>query len=396
MAVVRRARHVFFRLEDEPFPDIPALLRGQARSTTIRRWWVTSVLTSRSRPMSERELALLRTISRDEWTKVRSLTGEGASEAEILDLARGGVLVTDSDDPELRALRLRDDRIRADRWNPWAAAYHFLTHWGGVDLGIESADSPQEARMMAEFVEEHGNPPWHFHSVRSDAAGALPGPAHAGPFYELLSRRQTSRVFDDDRPITAHELATLLYWVFGFQGTTRITDGFVSLKKTSPSGGGMHPTEAYLLVRFADGIAPGLYHYDVGHHALERIRLLNHAAAADAARVFTAGQGDLAGAQVLVLMTSRFARAHWKYPDHERVYAVLLMDVAHLSQTLYLMATELGLGAFVTAAINAEEIERALGIDGAAEGALAICGTGRVPDPPPPSDVVPYRPWDRG
>jgi nitroreductase len=54
-----------------------------------------------------------------------------------------------------------------------------------------------------------------------------------------------------------------------------------------------------------------------------------------------------------------------------------MMDAAHLSQTLYLVATELGLGAFVTAAINNADIEERLGIDGYREGVLAVCGFGR-------------------
>jgi nitroreductase len=53
------------------------------------------------------------------------------------------------------------------------------------------------------------------------------------------------------------------------------------------------------------------------------------------------------------------------------------MDAAHLSQTLYLVAAELGLGAFVTAAINAANIDERLGIDGCSEGALAVSGCGR-------------------
>ena len=52
------------------------------------------------------------------------------------------------------------------------------------------------------------------------------------------------------------------------------------------------------------------------------------------------------------------------------------MDAAHLSQTFYLVCADLGLGAFVTAAINGANIEERLGLDGFTEGALAICGCG--------------------
>jgi nitroreductase len=53
------------------------------------------------------------------------------------------------------------------------------------------------------------------------------------------------------------------------------------------------------------------------------------------------------------------------------------MDAAHLAQTFYLVCAELGLGAFVTAAVNGANIEERLGLDPFTEGALAMCGCGR-------------------
>ncbi len=76
-------------------------------------------------------------------------------------------------------------------------------------------------------------------------------------------------------------------------------------------------------------------------------------------------------------MTSRFYRNFWKYRKHQKAYGVLLMDAAHLSQTFYLVCTELGLGSFITAAINSTNIEQKLGLDGFIEGAIAICGCGK-------------------
>jgi SagB-type dehydrogenase family enzyme len=79
---------------------------------------------------------------------------------------------------------------------------------------------------------------------------------------------------------------------------------------------------------------------------------------------------------MLFIMTSRFYRNFWKYRETPRAYGVLLMDVAHLSQTFYLVCTELGVGAFVTAAINNANIEERLGLDGLVEGGVAVCGCG--------------------
>ena len=40
------------------------------------------------------------------------------------------------------------------------------------------------------------------------------------------------------------------------------------------------------------------------------------------------------------------------------------MDAAHLSQTFQLLATERGIGAMVTAAVNAAEVDEELDVDG--------------------------------
>jgi SagB-type dehydrogenase family enzyme len=75
-------------------------------------------------------------------------------------------------------------------------------------------------------------------------------------------------------------------------------------------------------------------------------------------------------------MAARFERSFWKYREHAKAWRVIQLDAGHLSQTLYLSATELGLGAFVTGAINDRHAERLFGFDGLATGAVAACGFG--------------------
>jgi SagB-type dehydrogenase family enzyme len=116
--------------------------------------------------------------------------------------------------------------------------------------------------------------------------------------------------------------------------------------------------------------------YNMQYHALELIEALDADEVSMLADTFTAGQLYPRDAHVLFVMTARFYRNHWKYRKNPRTYGVILMDAAHLSQTLYLVAAELGLGAFVTAAINSLDIEARLCLDGYAESAIAICGAG--------------------
>ena len=64
----------------------------------------------------------------------------------------------------------------------------------------------------------------------------------------------------------------------------------MTLKRTSPSGGGLHPVEAYPLIRNVEGIKPGLYHYDARDHALERIARPHRRRSGAAATDFVCGQ----------------------------------------------------------------------------------------------------------
>jgi putative peptide maturation dehydrogenase len=149
------------------------------------------------------------------------------------------------------------------------------------------------------------------------------------------------------------------------------------LKKTSPSGGSLHPIEAYVLVRNVEGVDPGLYHYRTEDHALEPLESLTASEAEEVAAGFVCGQSYFATAGALFILVARFQRIYWKYRKHQRAYNVLLLDAGHLSQTLYLVCEELGLGAFITGAINGANIEERLGLEPFAHGALAVCGCGR-------------------
>ena len=99
---------------------------------------------------------------------------------------------------------------------------------------------------------------------------------------------------------------------------------------------------------------------------------------------FMCGQDYLGTAHVSFVFTARFFRSYWKYRRHQKAYATILMEAGHLSQTLYLVSADLGLGAFVTSAINSRDIEARLGLDGVSEGVLAMAGCGcRGPDGSP-------------
>lgn len=107
-----------------------------------------------------------------------------------------------------------------------------------------------------------------------------------------------------------------------------------------PSGGAAYDLELYVTVDLCTGLASGIYHYDPVAHQLHRLagrtasveRLLRDAQHAAALPSFP---------QVVIILASRFQRLSWKYRG--MAYATTLKNVGVLYQTMYLVATAMGL-----------------------------------------------------
>jgi SagB-type dehydrogenase family enzyme len=172
------------------------------------------------------------------------------------------------------------------------------------------------------------------------------------------------------------DLDTVLRYVFGCHGYAGRGEGIACIKRTSASAGGLHPIIAFPIVSDVEGVPPGVYHYNADDHSLALLEGTTREQAHELAAEFMCGQCYFGEAHVSFVLVARFNRNHWKYRRHPRAYAGILMDAAHLSQTLYLVAAELRLGAYFTLGINGRDIEARLGLDGVERGVIAVCGCG--------------------
>ena len=347
--------------------------------------------------ISDEDFELLSKLPSDRWTNVDTLSP--AEQERVPSLAEQGLVISTEETPLLAELRRKDERLASGPWNIYAALFHSLTTWRDIDLRGRFAD-PEELPLQADqavgaFVERYGEPPPHFHRIEGgDRALELPLSGRENGVFAALRRRKTTRAFDPAAALSIEELGVVCYEVFGCHGLVAIGEDVWALKKTSPSGGSLHPIEAYVLVRNVEGVDPGLYHYRTEDHALEPIQSLTVAEAERLAAEFVCGQTYFATAGALFVLVARFQRIFWKYRKHQKAYSVVLLDAGHLSQTLYLVCAELGLGAYVTTAINGANIGERLSLDEFAEGAVAVCGCGkraREPSALEP-DFVPYVP----
>jgi SagB-type dehydrogenase family enzyme len=204
------------------------------------------------------------------------------------------------------------------------------------------------------------------------------------PFVRLLRDRHSVRSFDGQRPITLAELARFLDGAARVQSTWKsrpdLGDGGKSgpmisyAQRPYPGAGASWELELYLAVDACDGISRGFYHYDAGGHALVPItvRPPELDAALNSAAFATGATG---APQILVIIAARFGRVAWKYSS--LAYELILKDVGILTQTLYLMATDLGLGGCAIGSANIDLFARMTGLDFHVEGAVGQFTLGR-------------------
>jgi putative peptide maturation dehydrogenase len=395
---LRRCAVLFLEPRESVAFELESLLSGGDGLHRRREWLAQAPHLDVEVPVDADQRELLGRLSPGAWTNLDEITAE-ASPDLVGRLLECGLLIGEG--PQYAAHRERDQAVREAHWDPLSALAQARSRWQNVDS--ERGSRELGLATFADMVGRLGQPPPHLTSRVEPAARVALPPPRPTMLDALLQRRVTCRNWDLERPLDAATFADLMYRVHAAQAVHQAAPTASVLKKTSPSGGSLHPTEAYLLVRHVEGIAPGLYHYHAGEHALEplpwpaalatalvaRQRAArgepppehavgpgDDAALRDFASALLAGQHWFGDAHVLVFMTSRFRRHTWKYRHHAKALRVLLLDAGHLSQTLYLSAAEAGLGAFVTAAVNDVEIEQALGIDPLQEGVMAVNGFG--------------------
>jgi SagB-type dehydrogenase family enzyme len=216
-----------------------------------------------------------------------------------------------------------------------------------------------------------------------DLRAALSG-AKPAPFADLLRRRHSVRSFDARKPITLGELSRFLdgsarvlsHWTGGTDPDSDIPDVAYTMRPY-PSAGACHELELYVAVDACDGLASGFYHYDADAHALSPIKVEPR----DLDALFAGAElatGAAARPQILITITARFGRVSWKYSS--LAYALILKDVGVLTQTLYLMATEMALGGCAIGSVNIEQFAKMTGIDWHVESPVGQFMLGR-PEP---------------
>jgi SagB-type dehydrogenase family enzyme len=215
-------------------------------------------------------------------------------------------------------------------------------------------------------------------SFSSERSIELPRPdldalrRHDATLTSVLEDRRSIRRHDDERPITLEQIGEFLYRAAGVRHTAA-HDGTEIVTGPNPSGGALDELEFYLAVRLAAGLEPGLYRYDRFGHRLEPVsgparavrRLI------DAAQQATGGSDAPARTyppQLVVLLAARFGRVGWSYET--LAYSLIVKHVGVTYQTMYCVATAMGLAPCALGAGDPAVFAEATGLDPLIEGTV--------------------------
>ncbi|GAA3125413.1 SagB family peptide dehydrogenase [Nonomuraea salmonea] len=174
----------------------------------------------------------------------------------------------------------------------------------------------------------------------------------------MLQARRSLRDHDAARPITLGQLAEFLHRCAAT--ADHPTPHGDRPRRAYPGGGGVHELELYVVAHQVAGLEPGTYHYDGYGHRLEPV-----GRQAGAERTLLEAARSMSDApvmpQVLVLVTARFERLMWVYEG--LAYALILKNLGVLVQTMYLVATAMGLGGCALSAGAPRAFQRITGAD---------------------------------
>lgn len=300
-----------------------------------------------------RDLLTFLSMVRD-WTpfgKIRELLGSPSArvlQRQLSDLIDVNAVVVEDGDIAGR----EDDYRERWAWGMPTALFHqtvqdrpYLTETDNTNI--------QRARL------ETDPPPALFLKPQCRAAERIPLPdrRHESSLLDLMARRRTRRT-STGKAITLNQLNDCLFAGMGITGET-INDAGITLPLgMTPSGGARNPFEAYVYALDVNGLPRGFYHYCAADQVLEPVATNRHP-----------NPSELLGSQdwsdlmpCIIILCAFFERTMWKYAD-ANAYRVILIEAGHIGQNIMLLATQHGLTACPTAAINHAQIGECLGLD---------------------------------
>ncbi|MBW1687943.1 MAG: SagB/ThcOx family dehydrogenase [Deltaproteobacteria bacterium] len=171
--------------------------------------------------------------------------------------------------------------------------------------------------------------------------------------------------------LSLEELGRLLHLTNGVTGQLQAGSQTILLR-SAPSAGALYAGEVYVVAERVQGLAKGVYYYDVANHALARIR--PGSSLGEVTRALERPE-ELENAAAVVLLSNVFGRYTWRYAN--RGYRYALIDTGHIGENLRLAAVSAGLAESAWLRFHDDLLNSLLRVDGRTEAVCAVHAVGR-------------------
>jgi len=187
---------------------------------------------------------------------------------------------------------------------------------------------------------------------------------------QVFNQRQSHRVYTKEK-MTLLQLSYLLWTT---QGIKSIRGNNYATLRTVPSGGARHEFETYLIIKNVEGLKEGAYHYLPISHQIEFLSSNEDIdqKLADA----LSGQNWSNAANVVFFWSVIPYRSEWRYSFF--AHRIVLVDIGHVCQNLYIAAESIGLGTCAIGAFERLLCDALFGLDGSEEFTILASPVGTV------------------
>ncbi len=177
-------------------------------------------------------------------------------------------------------------------------------------------------------------------------------------FFDVIVSRRSRRIFNPWRPVSLQQLSNIL---FSAAGVTARVDGIYEKLdyplRASPSSGGLHSIDIYVVALRVDGLEPGVYYYEYDEHKLGVIT----APCYPYTLVDCFRQSELRNAPVFIILVADLSRGLWKYG--KAYYKFCLVDAGVVAENIHLAATAEDLASVIVAGFDKQRAAKILGLN---------------------------------
>jgi oxazoline/thiazoline dehydrogenase len=191
------------------------------------------------------------------------------------------------------------------------------------------------------------------------------------PFTKAIENRRSNR-FHGEHPLTLRELGEFLFRTARIRETVPAKEGELT-RRPYPGAGAAYELEIYPVIDKCQDVPAGIYHYCPSSHRLEHLLVDRESLARllqSAGRILNADRP-----QILLVVTARFPRLMWRYASIG--YSLILKNVGGLFQTMYLVASAMGIAACALGGGDSDLFADATGLEYLEESSVGEFAIGR-------------------